>query len=157
VIASVVPILAQHGIAVVQDIQTIDGGVACYTHLFHESGESMTFGPLVMNATKSDPQGFASASTYARRYHLMAVGCVVGDADDDGNAASEPAFSSKQMKTKVWNSMKDAAADEDALKCRETWNELNTDQQKDIWNELSSGQRATIKKLLAETKDDENE
>ena len=154
VIAAVVPVYAEHGIAIVQDTQTIDGGVACFTHFYHESGESLTFGPLVMNATKSDPQGFASASTYARRYHLMSVACVVGDNDDDGNAASEPAFKTKQAKTKSWNALKDAAAEDDALKARETWDELSPDQQKDLWRELSSGIRATIKKLLAETNED---
>jgi len=157
VIGAVIPTFAEHGIAVIQDLQTIDGGIACYTHLCHVSGEEKTYGPLVMNATKSDPQGYASASTYARRYHLMAVAGVVGDADDDGNAASEPAFKVKATKTKVWNAMKDAAAEEDALKCRETWDELNIDQQKEIWKELSSGQRSTIKKLLAETKEETDE
>ena len=37
--------------------------------------------------TKDDLQGYASASTYARRYHLMAVFSVTGSEDDDGNAA----------------------------------------------------------------------
>ena len=151
VIAAIVPVMAKHGIAVVQDLVTMDGGVGCYTYLLHESGEEKRFGPFVVYPTKNDPQGQASASTYARRYGLQAVGNVVGDVDDDGNAASEPSFSSKQMKTKVWNTMKDAAAENDALKCGETWRELTTDQQKEIWKELSSGQRSTIKTLLAET------
>ena len=148
VVNAVIPTFAEHGIAVIQDLQTIDGGVACYTHFCHESGEEKVFGPLIMNATKQDPQGYASASTYARRYHLMAVAGVVGDDDDDGEAASQPAFSSKQMKTKVWNALKDAAADEDDLKATETWAELTTDQQREVWHELSSGQRSTLKKLL---------
>ena len=151
VIAAVIPPLAEHGIAVVQDLQTIDGGLACYTHLYHESGEEKTYGPLVMQPTKAGPQEMASLSTYARRYHLMAVGVVFGDDDDDGNAASEPPFKTKQAKTKSWNALKDAAAEDDALKCRETWDELTTDQQTDLWKELSSGQRSTIKKLLLET------
>jgi len=95
VVNAVIPTLAEHGIAVIQDLQTIDGGVACYTHLCHESGEEKVFGPLVMNATKPDPQGYAAASTYARRYHLMAVCVVVGDEDDDGEAASKPVSAQK--------------------------------------------------------------
>lgn len=64
-------------------------------------------------------------------------------------------FSSKQMKTKVWKALRDAAAEEDSLKSRETWDEMTPDQQKEIWHELSSGQRSTLKKLLAETKEGE--
>jgi hypothetical protein len=48
----------------------------------------MVFGPLAMPATKPDAQGFGSAATYARRYALMAVAGVVGDDDDDANAAT---------------------------------------------------------------------
>lgn len=155
IVASVVPVLAKHGIAVIQDLQTINDGVACYTHLCHVSGEEKILGPLVMKATKQDPQGYASASTYARRYHLQAVGCVVGDVDDDGNAASESPFKSKQMKTKYWKGLRDAAAENDAGKTRELWDELNNEQREDLWRELSSGQRSTIKELLAVTNEEE--
>ncbi len=153
VIGATIPVLAKHGIALHQDLQTSDGGIACYTHLCHESGEEKVYGPLVIPFTKHDAQGYASASTYARRYHLMGVMGVVGDEDDDGNAASEPAFKTKQAKTKSWNALKDAAAEDDTLKARETWDELTSEQQQELWRELSSGQRSTIKKLLAETKE----
>jgi hypothetical protein len=83
-----VPVLAKHGISMTQDIRTEGSGIACTTILTHESGQSMTFGPLVMPATKPDAQGFGSAATYARRYALMAVCGVVGDDDDDANAAT---------------------------------------------------------------------
>ena len=85
---AVVPVLAKHGICMTQDLATVDKGVACTTILTHESGQQMRFGPLVMPATKPDAQGFGSAATYARRYALMAVAGVVGDDDDDANAAS---------------------------------------------------------------------
>lgn len=71
------------------------------------------------------------------------------------NQQNQSAFKVKQTKTKVWKALRDAAADEDSLKARETWDELDSDQQKEIWHELSSGQRSTLKKLLAETKDEE--
>lgn len=82
-----VPVLAKHGIAVVQDLVTTDGAISCTTRLFHTSGQTLTFGPLAMPATKPDAQGLGSAATYAKRYALMAVCGVVGDEDDDGNAA----------------------------------------------------------------------
>jgi hypothetical protein len=85
---AVVPVLSRHGIAMTQDVQTTEKGVACFTTLWHESGQRLTFGPLTMPATKADAQGFGSAATAARRYALMAVAGVVGDEDDDANAAS---------------------------------------------------------------------
>jgi hypothetical protein len=85
---AVVPVLAKHGIACIQDLQTTDGGVTCRTHLIHNSGQTIVMGPLEMPVSKQDAQGFGSAATYARRYHLMAVACVVGDEDDDANAAA---------------------------------------------------------------------
>jgi hypothetical protein len=86
---AIVPVLARHGICVTQDLGTTsDGkGIACTTYLTHESGQQMTFGPLVIPATKPDAMGYGSAATYARRYSLQAVACVAADEDDDSNAA----------------------------------------------------------------------
>jgi hypothetical protein len=44
----------------------------------------------VLNPTKNDPQGMASAVTYARRNTLGANLGIVTEDDDDGNKASEP-------------------------------------------------------------------
>lgn len=85
---AVVPVLAKHGISCLQDLRNVTGGVACSTILLHTSGQSITFGPLEMPVSKNDAQGFGSAATYARRYHLMAVANVVGDEDDDANSAT---------------------------------------------------------------------
>lgn len=84
---AVIPILAKHGIALVQDLQSVENGVSCTTRLYHSSGQSLTFGPLVLPVSKADAQGFGSAATYARRYALMAVAGVVGDDDDDAESA----------------------------------------------------------------------
>lgn len=85
---AVVPTLSKYGIACLQDLQNVAGGVSCRTVLLHSSGQSITFGPLEMPVSKNDAQGFGSAATYARRYHLMAVANVVGDEDDDANQAT---------------------------------------------------------------------
>ena len=154
VVESVVPVMAEHGIAVVQDIQTVDDGIVCYTHLFHESGEDRTFGPLKMRATKNDPQGYASASTYARRYHLMAVGCVVGDADDDGNAASESPFSSVQARTKARKLVLEAAENGEHDDLVKHWREaLDNDQKADLWGSFSKDQQRLITEGLKEPED----
>jgi hypothetical protein len=85
---AVLPALARNGIATFQDILNVEGGISCVTILVHSSGQKMEFGPLIMPFAKADAQGFGSAATYCKRYHLMAVGCVAGDADDDANAAT---------------------------------------------------------------------
>jgi len=63
------------------------------------------------------------------------------------------AFSSKQMRTKYWKGLIDAAAENDAGKARELWNEMETEQQKEVWGDLSSGIRSAIKELLDSTKE----
>lgn len=85
---AVVPVMAKHGIFVSQDLCSVEGSVSCLTILTHSSGQQMRFGPLVLPVSKNDAQGFGSAATYARRYSLMAVAGVVGDDDDDANAAT---------------------------------------------------------------------
>jgi hypothetical protein len=111
---AVVPCLAKHGIAIAQDITSVEAGVSCVTILMHASGEEKSFGPLILPVSKNDPQAFGSASTYARRYTMQAVAGVVGDDDDDGNGASKPA-SQREVKPEpvsedVWTVLKDAAA-----------------------------------------------
>jgi len=84
---AVIPVLAKHGICATQDVTTAESGVALMTILTHSSGQQMRFGPLILPISKQDAQGFGSAITYARRYQLMAVAGVVGDDDDDAEAA----------------------------------------------------------------------
>lgn len=85
---ALVPIYAKHGLSIIQDLQTTtDGAVACYTSILHASGEEKTFGPLIIKPTKPDAQGIGAAGTYAKRIALQGVACVVGDDDDDGEAA----------------------------------------------------------------------
>ncbi len=86
---AVAPVLAKHGLFVSQNLTNSEKGVACTTIITHVSGQQMSFGPLEMPAMKADAQGLGSAATYARRYSLMAAFCIVGDADDDANAAAK--------------------------------------------------------------------
>lgn len=68
--------------------EVVDGKLQIETMLLHESGQwikSLASIPL----PKADPQGYGSASTYARRYTLAALMGIVQE-DDDGNAASRP-------------------------------------------------------------------
>lgn len=83
VLAAAIPVLSEHGIAVLQPTEVRDDGrTILRTVLIHESGESMesTF-PL---PHCDDAQELGSALTYARRYALCALAAIASDDDDDG-------------------------------------------------------------------------
>ena len=84
---AIIPVLAKHGIALVQSLSTTPEGIACVTILMHSSGDWLESDALVIPASKADAQGFGSAVTYARRYALQAVAGVAGEEDDDAEGA----------------------------------------------------------------------
>ncbi len=87
-VEAVIDALNEAGIMLMQRNIPCDSGVTVETVFIHESGESISSGPLHVPASKNDPQGYGSALTYARRYSLMAA-CGIAPEDDDGNAASK--------------------------------------------------------------------
>lgn len=87
-VEAVIDALNTNGIFLLQKAYESETGVIVETVFLHESGESMECGKVAFPATKKDPQGFASALTYARRYSLMSA-CGIAPEDDDGNAASK--------------------------------------------------------------------
>ena len=89
-LAAVRPILAKHGLSVVQSTGGIGQDISVSTRILHTSGEWVQTDALVLKAVKADPQGAGSAVTYGRRYSLSAALGVAWDDDDDGNAASAP-------------------------------------------------------------------
>lgn len=81
------PVMAKHGIAIVQAPgNNAEGYVTVTTTLAHASGEWMS-SCVVVPTPKNDAQGVGSAISYGRRYSLAAM-CGVAQEDDDGNAAS---------------------------------------------------------------------
>jgi hypothetical protein len=90
VVKAASPILAKHGLSVVQLPGYEDGVDVLTTRLLHSSGEWIeSTGRMLL--TKQDSQGWGSAVTYARRYSYSAALGLVTEVDDDGNAASAPA------------------------------------------------------------------
>ena len=87
-VEAVVDALNNNGIGLMQRTIQVDSGVCVETVFLHESGETLSSGPLHVPASKQDPQGYGSALTYARRYSLMAA-CGIAPEDDDGNAGSK--------------------------------------------------------------------
>lgn len=86
------PVLARHGLAVMQGVthpETVDGkvvGLAVETRLLHQSGEWLAT-VVTLPVEKSTAQGAGSAISYGRRYGLSAMLGLTAE-DDDGNAAS---------------------------------------------------------------------
>lgn len=87
-IDTVRPVLAKHGLALLQSPVSEDGRIGVRTVLIHESGE-MLDGIYTVRPAKDDPQGAGGAITYCRRYALAAFLCIAQE-DDDGNGASAP-------------------------------------------------------------------
>jgi hypothetical protein len=155
---AVIPVLSKHGIACVQDLQSVEGAVSCTTILMHSSGQRMALGPLTMPVSKADAQGFGSAATYARRYHLMAVANVVGDEDDDANEATgKPGLaeaipkSAKASETQYAVALKKAVAAVDADKTWAIHLDLHSEGEefyRAVWDRLDSTTRAKAKDFI---------
>jgi hypothetical protein len=92
-------LLAENNLSVMQfPGEFIDGCMSLNTILAHSSGEWIGQ-EMSVPVTKPDAQGAGSALTYMRRYALAAVVGVV-QADDDGNAASNPTSKPAVVKPK---------------------------------------------------------
>lgn len=98
VLSLVRPLLARHGLTIIQSPSGDGREVAIKTILAHESGEWIEFDPLVLNPEKTTPQGIGSAITYGRRYSLSAALGIASEDDDDGNEASNPKETAKDNK-----------------------------------------------------------
>lgn len=80
------PVLAKHGLSLIQ-APGYDGSIASVTTILgHESGGYIE-GTASCVPAKSDAQGIGSATTYLRRYAAAAM-CGIAQEDDDGNAAA---------------------------------------------------------------------
>jgi hypothetical protein len=105
VMESIRPILAEHGLALMQtpsnaydDEGKPDPRAIITTTLVHTSGDTMDLGTIAVPAKKAnDPQAFGSALTYAKRYALCAALCIPTGDDDDGNEAAATDYRAMAM------------------------------------------------------------
>lgn len=98
ILDTVRPILAKHGMAVMQLMKVDSGNTILITRLIHESGEM--FDSEMILPGHSDPQKFGSLITYYKRYSLQAMlGISTKDEDDDGNLVSHPIDNQAQKKS----------------------------------------------------------
>lgn len=90
VLDKVLPVLNRAGIVLSQLPSHIDGASALQTTLLDtEDNTSISaIAPLILD--KQNSQGVGSAITYMRRYAILSILGLVGEDDDDGEAASTP-------------------------------------------------------------------
>lgn len=110
VVDAVLSALNDNGIFLQQKTHECADGVIVETVFLHESGESISNGPLHVPASKQDAQGYGSALTYARRYSLLAA-CGIAPEDDDGNAAVRPVQAAQQVFSQRYEELANAIAD----------------------------------------------
>ena len=111
-VEAVVDALNDNGIYLLQKNYDCDNGVMVETVFVHESGEMLECGIVHFPAVKHDPQGYASALTYARRYSLMAA-CGIAPEDDDGNAGSKPTKANHNLMQDHLTAIQDAKSVEE--------------------------------------------
>lgn len=89
------PVLAKYGIAYRQSVDTNASGLSFVCTYAYGVEHDGTFAEkrlaVVPITVQSNPQQMGSALTYAKRYCLLAAFGLVGDEDDDAEAASKPA------------------------------------------------------------------
>ncbi len=83
------PSLSKYGIAFIQIPFMHESRVFTLTRLIHKSGQWME-GDLGLKPAADTPQGCGSTITYCKRYSAAAMLGVDGEADDDGEAGSNP-------------------------------------------------------------------
>lgn len=167
-VEAVIDALNANGIALIQQTRQDDTGVTVETVFLHESGETLSSGPLHVPAAKQDPQGYGSALTYARRYSLMAA-CGIAPEDDDGNAASKrPSIKHSPVEpvgvtperlsliTDTADAIKERFASTDVVGAYELAAEwTDSEERQALWKQLPSNIRSAIKahaESLKETK-----
>ena len=170
-LAAVRPVLAKHGLSIVQSTGGNGQDISVSTMLLHRSGEWIETDALMIKPAKADPQGCMSAITYSRRYSLSAALGVAWDDDDDGNAASTPPKAEKpkaapKAKAKAEAPRKvdslraiAAAAKEIGVTNDDIKEVMRRHYNKETSNELTDAQAAEMEKnfvsWVAEVKDDD--
>lgn len=92
--------LSKNGLSVVHAPQFKDGGLWLLSTLFHSSGQ---FVSCELPLTGSTPQQIGAALSYAKRQAFCALVGVVGDEDDDGNAAEKNKLDDDEFHPKYRN------------------------------------------------------
>lgn len=137
--------LATNDLAIIQAPRVVQGGAEVETMLVHKSGEYMSE-TLFMPAGKSDPHGYASAITYARRIGIMSL-LALAAYDDDGNTAVDSVKNAPEKKKLSADVMVAAnkAAKEGTPALTAWWQSLSKEDRALIDNDTIKSLKATAK------------
>jgi ERF superfamily len=101
VLGHVRPVLAEQGVFVFQDVTNTENVVQIVTTLAHESGDTISFGPLQWPNTPN-PQHLGGLISYGRRYALLAaLGIAAGDDDDAQEATHAGSSGSRAVRAEA--------------------------------------------------------
>lgn len=147
------PVLASHGISIIQMPIGNGSAVGLETMLLHESGEYIS-GSMMIDWSTDNPQKVASLITYLRRYALQGFANVVGETDDDGNAAITPtagagdALTAGQRESLQIQSydIRDAVGNEQMDVAHDIASRLGNEEKIYLWTLLDSKVRSAMKK-----------
>lgn len=150
------PLLAKHGLVMTQATDVTEHGPVLVTTIHASDGTHIT-GRYPLEPSKKDPQGYAAAVTYARRYALTAMLGIAGDDDDDGNLSARQAKTDavtgepKKKKTELTEEQKSALGvlRADTLKYG---GETADDEFKAVWKQFSYSDYQAIHGALAAVK-----
>lgn len=87
VVKTVRPFLEATGLGVVQTVQYVDSAAVFVSQLVDTEGNVKRQVAFPFDPGKAGPQAIGSALTYARRYGYLLLFDLVGEEDDDGEAA----------------------------------------------------------------------
>lgn len=92
IVTAMRPVLAKHGLSVIQWPICEGAMIGLNTALMHESGEMVEgrFWIPVAEKDLGNPQSFGKLMTYLRRYSLCAILGIVADDDDDAESLVRP-------------------------------------------------------------------
>jgi ERF superfamily len=84
------PVLAKHGLALIQRLENPNGQPAIRTELLHADGASLA-ASFPIGDIPQNVQQLGSKITYLRRYTIVAMLGIAAGEDDDGRQAAAPA------------------------------------------------------------------
>ncbi len=157
--SAIQPVLAKHGISVVQMPAGNGTSVGLTTMLLHESGEYLAE-TMEIDWKTDNPQKIASLITYLRRYALQGFANVVGDIDDDGNAAITPTAgagddltASRRESLQIQaNDIVECIGNERLDVAHDIASSLEGDEKIYLWTLLDSKTRSAMKKFATSLK-----
>ena len=144
----------KHGMSIIQHPELCEGSPTLITRIAHKSGQYMIFKhPLYVPLP--DMQKLGAAITYARRYALISIFCIITgdeveiqDDDDDGNLCSEQV----QKEIAQRKAKEEAKAKSNTQQTQKVENQKVSKPQLNAINQLCISKNVSLDKILRDYK-----